>query len=150
MSDRRGITELSFQYLIAIYVAGIAIALIGFAGYSMWKDYQMNEAIKEINRVISEVKKMYVSSDGVSNKKIKLNLPYGVDKVVFGSSNPDMKNHYYILMRWGEKRSFYAKNFYFTGENGDVAILYKNTHEIVIELMEKEGDKYVKIIPVGR
>lgn len=144
-NDERGITELPSQFLLAVIIAGVAIALIGFFGYNMWKDYQLNEAIKEVNKIVSESEKMIFSSDGGSLKKIRINFPNGMKKVVFGSSNENMKNRYYIVMKWGENRSFYAENVYFAGENNGAVILYGGTHEIYIELLGK--GKYVKIIP---
>lgn len=143
--DRKGVIELSFQFVLAVGVAGVAIALIGVAGYEMWKEYQLKEAIKEVNKIVLESEKMLFSSDASSIKKIRLNFPKGMRKAVFGSSDENMKNRYYVMMEWGENRIFYAENVYFTGEDGGAVILYKKTREIYIELVEK--GKYVKIIP---
>jgi len=143
--DKRGIIEMPVQYIVAITIASIAIAVTSFAGYQMWKDMQVKEAIKEVDKIVKEAELMYSSADNGTTQTITVDFPPGIEKVVFGSTNPSNSNRYYILMDWGENRSFYAQHARFTGNGDGKAVLYGSVRSVTLELLNHGGNKYVKI-----
>jgi|GEM_PF-1354607 len=143
--DKKGVIEMPIQHIIAITIASIAVAAISFAGYQLWRDMQVKEAIKEVDKIVEEAELMYNSADNGATQTIAVDFPPGIEKVVFGSANPSNSNHYYILMDWGENRSFYAKYVHFTGNNGGKAVIYSSVRSVTLELFCHGEDKYVKI-----
>ena len=141
--DNRGIFELPVQYMIAVIVAGIAMALIGIAAHHVWREHQLKIAIKEVNKIVEEAERMCMTADENTTRHIYPHFPSSMKKVVFGSH--DAPNHYYILMDWGENKSFFSQNANFMGENAPQAILYPGVDTIILELIYEEGETYVKI-----
>jgi len=143
--DKRGIIEMPIQYIVAIAIASIAIAITSFAGYQMWKDMQVKEAIKEVDKIVKEAELMCSSADNGTTQTITVDFPPGIEKVVFGSADPNNSNRYYILMDWGENRSFYAQHACFTGNDDGKAVIYGGARSITLELLNHGGNKYVKV-----
>lgn len=142
--NEKGVFELPMQYTVAIIVASIAIAIISFAGYQLWKDMQVKEAVKEVDKIVKEAELMYNTADEGTVQTIDINFPSGMKKVVFGSSDPYAANLYYVLMDWGENKSFHAHNVRFMGNSNGRVILYEGVNRVTLELMNN-GGKYVKI-----
>ncbi len=142
--NRRGILELPMQYVIGAIVAGISIFLISMAAYNFWKENEINKVMKEVKKLVNEAELMYLTGEKETNITIEINLPSSIKKIVFGSNDERMSNHYYILMDWGTNKSFFAKNAKFKGKNGNVAILYEGRQRVVLEIIEN-GDKYVRV-----
>ncbi len=143
MKDKKGVLELPMQYIIAIVVAGIAISLMSIAAYNLWKDYELKKAIKEVKRIVDEAELIYTVGSEETNVALDVNFPSSIKEIVFGSSSKYLANRYYILMKWGENKSFYAKNVKFKK-----TILYSSTKRISLELREDEGERYVEIFPL--
>lgn len=141
--DNRGIFELPVQYMIAVIVAGISIALIGMAAHHVWRDHQVHTTIKEVNKIVEEAERMCMTADEGTLRHLYPHFPASMEKAVFGS--PDAPNHYYMLMKWGENKSFFSPNANFMGENAPQAILYPGVDTIILELIYEEGETYVKI-----
>ncbi len=139
--ERRGVFELPVQYMAAIIIAGIAIGITSFAGYHMWKEMQRDAAVREVDRIVKEAAAMYATADEGTIQTMKVDFPAGMKKAGFGSTGPDNANRYYVLMDWGENRSFYAKNANFSS-NG--CVLHEGIGRIKLELKE-EGKKHVEI-----
>jgi len=143
--DEKGVSELPTQYMVAIIVAAIAIAVIGVAGYHLWKDMQIKEAVKEVDRIVREAELMYNTADEGTVQTLDINFPSGMKEVVFGSENQYISNHYYILMNWGENKSFHAQDVHFTGDDKGRAIVRGGINSITLELINIDGGRYVKI-----
>ena len=144
-NDEKGAFGLPVQYMVALIVAGMSIAIISIAGYTLWKDMQVKEAVKEVDRIVKEAELMYNTADEGTVQTIDVNFPSGMKKAVFGSENQYASNHYYILMDWGENKSFYAQHVRFIGgDNGEV-VLYGGIGRVTLKLIDGDGDKYVKI-----
>ncbi|MCD6330887.1 MAG: hypothetical protein J7L80_01630 [Thermoplasmata archaeon] len=141
--NKKGVLELPMQYIVAILVAGIAISLMSMAAYNLWKDYEVKKAIKEVNRIVDEAELIYMTGDENTYVTLDINLPNSVKEIVFCSSIEGLINRYYIIMKWGENKSFIAKNVKFYGKT----VLYSTTKKVSLELIEENGDKYVKISP---
>jgi len=141
--NKKGVLELPMQYIVAILVAGIAISLMSMAAYNLWKDYELKKAIKEVNRIVDEAELIYMTGDENTYVTLDINLPNSVKEIVFCSSIEGLINRYYIIMKWGENKSFIAKNVKFYGKT----VLYSTTKKVSLELIEENGDKYVKISP---
>lgn len=137
MKDKKGVLELPMQYIIAIVVAGIAISLMVVGAYNLWKDYELKKAIKEVKRIVDEAELIYTIGSEETNVTLDVNFPSSVKEIVF------VANRYYILMKWGENKSFYAKNVKFSGKT----ILYSSTKRISLKLIEDGGERYVEISP---
>ncbi|MEA2054034.1 MAG: hypothetical protein U9O96_02790 [Candidatus Thermoplasmatota archaeon] len=140
--DEKGVFGLPVQYMVALIVAGIAIALMSFAGYQLYKDMQVKEAIREADKIVKEAELMYNTADKGTAQTVDVKFPSGMRKVVFGSSNLDNANRYYVIMDWGQNKSFYSKNV-----NFGVAVLYEGIGSVTLELETNNGGKYVKITP---
>jgi len=137
----KGVFELPIQYLIAAIVAGVVIFLVSMAAYNMWKEYEIKKVINEVKKIVDEAEAMYSTSIEGTKITLDVNLPNSVRKVVFGSEDERLRNHYYILMDWGVNKSFFAKNAEFSK-----AILYEGKQSVVIELVKNEGgERYIKI-----
>jgi len=150
LKDRGGVFELPIQYVIAAIVALIVISLIFVSAQKMYRDYQLKEAIKEVDKIVKEAELMYSTGDDGTKITLEIDIPSGVEKIVFGSSEKILGGNYYIIMKWGEKWDGFAKNVKFTGEDGGQVVIYGNTKEVVLYLFKNgEGEKYVKISPTG-
>ena len=141
--NKKGVFELPMQYVVAIFVAGIAILLMFVGIYSLWKDYEVKKAIKEVKRIVDEAELIYMTGDEGTHVVLDINLPNSVKEIVFCSSMEGLINRYYIVMKWGENKSFVAKNVKFYGKT----VLYSTTKKVSLEVIEKNGDKYVEITP---
>jgi len=143
--DNRGILELPMQYMIAAVVATIVILLLAFASYHMWQSHQLKLTLHEVDKIVEESERMCGVADEDTIIHIQLHFPSGMKKVVFGSANAP--NHYYILMDWGENRSFFSQNAKFMGEDRYQAVLYPGVDLVTLKLKFEGGEKYVEIIP---
>ncbi len=133
-----GVLSLPVEYTVAIIVASIAIASLLAASYHLWHEYEEKKAIKEVNKIVDEAERIYGMGDEGTTITIDVNIPHSVKKIVFGSHNKLMENHYYIVMDWGKNVSFYSSAKF------QHSIIYEGRKEIKIEL-EGNGEKYVKI-----
>lgn len=138
--ETKGVFELPVQYMVAIVVAAIAIGIVSFAGYHLWRDMQTDKAVKEVNRIVSEATSMYATADEGTIQTMNVDFPAGMKKACFGSSDPRNANHYYIVMDWGENRSFYATDTNFS----HCSILHEGISSVQLELIEEDG-KYVQV-----
>lgn len=145
VENKRGISELPMQYMIAVIIAAIAILLMGIYAQNLWREQEMNKAIEEVRKIVNQAEKIYSVGDEGTKMEMDINLPNSVKKVVFGSANEKLANRYYILMEWGKNKSFFAEEVNFKGKNGKEAILYGGKERVVLELIDKGGKKYVKI-----
>jgi len=147
--DESGVFELPVQYMVAIIVAAMAIAIGSISAYHLWKDYQIKETIKEVKKIIGEAEMMCSTAEEGTKISIPINFPSGMKEVTFGSSDKSMSNSYRIMMKWGESKIFYSSEAKFTGEsNGiNIATIYKGCDMVTLSLIEIEGEKYVKITP---
>jgi len=145
LKDEKGMFEMPSQYVVAIFVAGISISIMGFAIQHLSHHMQLEEAIKEVNKIVREAELMYNTGDNCSMNTVVVDFPPGMEKAVFGSSNADNTNRYYVLMNWGENRSFYSQYARFIGENNGRAVLYGEIKSVTLELVSYNGDKYVSI-----
>lgn len=143
--NKKGVFELPMQYMVAVVIAGVVVAGISIAGYDLWKNHQIKMAVKEVKKIVQEAEEMYVTGESGTIVTLNINLPHSIEKVVFGSSNKNLANQYYILMDWGENQSFFSKVAKFRGGEDEKAILYAGMKEIVLKLEKIEGEKYVKI-----
>jgi len=139
VKDAKGVFELPVQYMVAIVIAAIAVGLLSFAGYHLWRDIQTDKAIREVDRIVSEATSMCATADEGTVQTIKVDFPAGMKKAGFGSSDPRNANRYYIHMDWGENRSYYAKNVNFS-----LGALHEGIERVQLELKE-EGGKHVEI-----
>lgn len=117
MLGRKGWMDLPVQYTVAIVVAVLAITMLGYFGYELWKNQQMDMATSQIYRVVNEAEIMCAQAGWGTNRTIKISLPSAVEKVVFGSQNCT------IFMKWKEKRIIYC-DVKFVGKNGKPATIY--------------------------
>ncbi len=147
--NRQGILELPMQYVIAVIVAGIAIFLMSAAAYTLWKENEMKKAVREVKQIVNEAELMYITGEEGTRITIDVNLPNSVKRVVFGSSDENLANHYYTLMRWGTNKSFFAEHVKFKGKESTKAVLHGGSSRIVLEIERVNGgsEKYVKIYP---
>jgi len=143
--EDKAISEMPIQYMVAITVAALSIFIMIVAFRNLWESHQVEEAVKEVNRIVREAELMYNTADDGSKTILNVNFPSGMEKAVFGSRNPGNSNHYYIIMKWGENRSFYSKHVNFTGDYDGMAVLYGRANKIIMELINREGGKYVSI-----
>lgn len=141
--DTRGVLELPVQYMIAVIVAGIAISLISFASYHVWRDHQLKRALHEVDKIVEEAERMCTMADENTIRHVQLHFPASMEKAVFGSA--DAPNHYYVLMSWGENRSFFSEHASFSGEDTPQAVLHSGIREVILELQYEGGERHVTI-----
>ncbi|MEM2935181.1 MAG: hypothetical protein QXF32_02325 [Candidatus Thermoplasmatota archaeon] len=129
----KGILEMPIQYIIAIVIASLTISAISLVLYKNWKNYRIEEAEKEIKKIINEASLMAAQAEEGTKKSLELNLGKDVNFV-------EIKNNSIrIIMRWNENRILYS----------DVKLkcedrIYPGKNLLRMEL-KREEEKYVEI-----
>ncbi|MBC7081230.1 MAG: hypothetical protein H5T44_03180 [Thermoplasmatales archaeon] len=129
----KGILETPVQYLIMIIIASLAISIISFALYKTWRNYRIEEAEKEIRKIISEANLMAAQAEEGTRKSMEVNIGKDVSFVEIRDKSIR------IVMKWNENRVLYS----------DVNLrcdqkIYPGKNFLTLEL-KKNGEKYVEI-----
>ena len=137
-TDKKGVLELPIQYTVAAVVAAVAIAGMVVTIHSLWQEYEEKKAIEETKKIVDEAERIYGIGEEETIVTLKVNIPNSVKKIVFGSRDKALQNHYYILMKWGKNISS------FSDAKFDYSVVYGGRKSIKVELVG-EGEKLVKI-----
>ena len=136
--DKRGAMELPIQHTVAVIVAAVAIAGMLVAIHSLWQEYEEKKAIEEVEKIVDEAEKIYGMGEEGTVVTLKIDIPNSVKKIVFGSTDKALQNHYYIIMNWGKNISS------FSNAKFDYSIIYGGRKSVKVELLNG-GEKLVKI-----
>ncbi|MDD3492175.1 MAG: hypothetical protein PHU95_02745 [Candidatus Thermoplasmatota archaeon] len=133
-------TEMPVRYAVAVAAAGMAVGLMGYAAYQLWRDLQVDEARGEVETIVREAQLMQATADAGTVRMLKVEFPSGMHRAVFGAHNPREANRYYFLMDWGENHSYFAENVHF----GKKTVLHSGVEKVKLGLKEN-GGKHVLI-----
>ena len=136
--DEKGVLGLPIQYTVAGVAAAVAIAGMFVAIHHLWQEYEEKKAIEETKKIVDEAERIYEMGEEETIITLKVDIPSSVKKIVFGSHNKALQNHYYILMDWGKNISS------FSDAKFDYSVIYGGRKSIKVELING-GEKLVKI-----